>query len=531
MSDASPTAEPRPCWWFRALLLAALALALGLRVAALSAEFWFDEIWSWELARAAASAWSIFFTLHHDNNHKLNTLYLFCCPDGAPWAWYRAHSVVAGVAAVALAAWIARRWGRVEAIAAALLMASNYWLVLCSAEARGYSLAVAFALLAFAALRAWLERGGRGWLVLFWLPVVLGFLAHLTFLHCYLALFLWSLRHFARQGKGARAEVGPMLRCHAVPGAFVLVLYFVDVRHMVLGGGPPVPTGEVLTRLLGLGLGGPPAGPRALGRALLAAVGAGWGLWWLARQGESVWVFFAVATVGAPALFLVKRPPFLFERYFLISFVFLLLLLSYSLGDLWRRGPVGRVAATLLLLAVVGGNVWQVLRFVSNGRGQFHEALAFVAEHDDGATIDVTGDHDFRIAKFCAFYGPRVADRPFVYHRGDALPPAGATWLIVHRLDERHPPGAVERDAAGNEYRLVRAWPSAGLGSWGCFVYRNAKLPVGLEIARGTREPSWDVFRETTSSLEPPQWPTLLTLRTVRASRPRFTTPRWSPPR
>jgi hypothetical protein len=353
-----------------------------------------------------------------------------------------------------------------------LLLAADYWLVLCSAEARGYSLAVAFALLAFVALRAWLGRGGPGWLVLFWAAVVLGFLAHLTFLHCYLGLFLWSLRHFARRGGGARSEIGPMLRCHAVPAAFVGVLYLVDVRRMELGGGPPVPTWEVLARLLGLGLGGPAGGAWALLWALPALLAAGWGLWRLARRGDSVWVFFAVAAFGAPAVFLVKRPPFLFERYFLIPFVFFLLLLSYSLGDIWRRGAWGRVAVALFLVAVVAGNVRHVLGFVESGRGRFHEALAYIAEHDGWPTIDVTGDNDFRIAKFCAFYGPRVADRPFVYHGRDGLPKGGVTWLIVHRLDDRHPPGDVERDAAGNAYRLSARYPSRGPGCWGCFVYR-----------------------------------------------------------
>ena len=73
-----------------------LALAGGLRLAALGAEFWFDEVWSWELARSAGPAWRAFFGLRHDNNHPLNTLFLSCCPEGLPWAWYRAHSLAAG---------------------------------------------------------------------------------------------------------------------------------------------------------------------------------------------------------------------------------------------------------------------------------------------------------------------------------------------------------------------------------------------------------------------------------------------------
>ena len=56
----------------------------------------------------------------------------------------------------------------------------------------------------------------------------------------------------------------------------------------------------------------------------------------LAREALNSWLFFAVAVVGSPALFLLGKPVYLFERYFLISFVFFLLLLSYLLASLWR---------------------------------------------------------------------------------------------------------------------------------------------------------------------------------------------------
>jgi hypothetical protein len=177
---ACPAVPAAPRRAFALSLFGALALAAGLRLAALPAELWFDEVWSWELARAARSPWDVLVGLHHDNNHKLNTLYLHFCPDGLPWGWYRAHSFVAGLAGVALAAWAARRWGRAEALFAALLTGSCYWLVSCSTEARGYALAVCFALVAYGALRRWLEHGGAGPLALFWLAVVLGLLAHLT---------------------------------------------------------------------------------------------------------------------------------------------------------------------------------------------------------------------------------------------------------------------------------------------------------------------------------------------------------------
>ena len=88
-------------------------------------------------------------------------MFLWFYPAGVDWCWYRLHSFAAGLAAVAMAALIARRRGRVEAVFAALLFAANYWLVLCSTEARGYALAVCFALLAFYTLQEYLEATRR----------------------------------------------------------------------------------------------------------------------------------------------------------------------------------------------------------------------------------------------------------------------------------------------------------------------------------------------------------------------------------
>jgi hypothetical protein len=470
----APAPPGRAC--FLLPLVASLVVAAALRLAALPAEFWLDEIWSWEFARAARSPWEVLAGLRHDNNHKLNTLFLHFCPAGVHWAWYRLHSLVAGLASVGLAAWVARPRGRADAVFAGLLVAVSYWLVACSAEARGYALAIAFALLAFGCLRQSLDDGSRTALFLFWGAVVLGFLAHLSFIHCYLALGLWSLRRFARRRAYPGAGLVRLVRCHAVPAGFFVALYLLGVRGMELGGGPPAGTAEVLGRLLGFGLGGPGEGWPALPWVLLAAGVFVVGVRLLAAEGSDEWVFFAVVVAGAPALFLVKRPPFLFERYFLIPFVFFLVLLSHVLGASWRRRGAARLAAAGVLTAVVLGSAWHAAGFARSGRGQFLPALAWAHGHDLGGVTTVTGDYDFRVQKFCAFYAAYLGDSGAVIYRGrDELPPGGAGWLLVHRLDGRHPPGPLERDARGNEYRLEKSFPAAGYGSWGWYVYRNRR--------------------------------------------------------
>lgn len=463
-------------WSICQLVVWSLAFAALLRLGAMNAEFWFDEIWSWEFARDAASPWQILAGAdqHHDNNHKLNTLFLWLYPASANWWWYRLHSFLAGLVTVAVAARLAWRRGRAEAVFAALLFAGNYWLVLCSAEARGYALAVCFALLALYALEEYLTSGRRGKLVLFWLSVILGFSAHLTFLHCCLALGIWSVYHGARRRLSPRAEIGQLLTCHLVPSLFFLALYLVDIRYMQLGGAPPVPVPVVLGRLIGLGLGVTPSPAGSVAAIVFALLVLVLGLRLLAREDHHVWLFFAVAVLGSPALFLLGKPVYLFERYFLVSFVFFLLLLSYVLGSLWRRSQWGAFAAVVLTLCLLAGNIRQIVAFERGGRGHFLDALAYIDRQSPPGELSVCGDYDFRVRKFYRFYVPYLgAETRFRYREQERLPPHGADWLLVHRLDDRHSLPSCMYDVAGNVYEHAQDFPAAVFGGWNWHVYRN----------------------------------------------------------
>jgi hypothetical protein len=461
--------------WFRVLLLALVVLAALLRLGGLRAELWFDEIWSWEFACEAASPWQVFAGAHqhHDNNHKLNTLFLRLCPAGVEWCWYRLHSFAAGLATVAAAALVARRRGRTEAVFASLLFAVNYWLVLCSTEARGYALAVCFALLALYALQEHLAHGGRRILVLFWLSVMLGFAAHLTFLHCYLALGLWSVYHGARGQVPPRAELRQLLAIHLIPCLFVAGLYVVDIRHMQLGGAPPTPVFVVLGRLLSLGLGISPSALGTVTAVVIAVLVLVYGLRLLARDEQHVWVFFAAVILGSPALFLLAKPAYLFERYFLISFVFFLLLLSYVLGALWCRSRFGAVLAVVLTLGFSGGGIAHIAAFERGGRGHFLDALAYIERRSPPGEVSICGDYDFRVRKFYRFYAPYLdAGERLIYCEQEMLPAHGASWLLVHCLDGRHPPPRIS-DADDNAYEQAQDFPAATFGGWSWYVYRN----------------------------------------------------------
>lgn len=78
-----------------------VAVAALVRLTAASNEFWLDEVWSLLIATDLASAWRA-FTIKHDNNHILNTLYLRWAGLRDAWLVYRLPAVVAGTGTVAL---------------------------------------------------------------------------------------------------------------------------------------------------------------------------------------------------------------------------------------------------------------------------------------------------------------------------------------------------------------------------------------------------------------------------------------------
>ena len=174
-------------------LAAVLIAAAVVRFVAARDEFWLDEIWSLlAFARTIKSPLDV-FTLHHDNNHYLITLWMyFVGPQQRNWLIYRIPSLVAGIGTVALAAQVGRRWGTFATLAASIVTGASYVLIVYASEARGYALAGFFALVAFLALDRFLATRSSAANLLFVVACVLGFLSHLTFIEFYFGAALWS---------------------------------------------------------------------------------------------------------------------------------------------------------------------------------------------------------------------------------------------------------------------------------------------------------------------------------------------------
>src|SRR5262245_23800260 len=488
--SGSENADPRGTW-----LAVAACVAAGtvLRAIPCTNDFWLDEIWTWQSAQQLHSALGVFTEIHHSNNHHLNTLLFYWLGDQRAWALYRLPSLVAGSATIALAAAIAGRRGRLEALLAAALSAASFALVYYSSEARGYSLAVCLALVALLALLRFFERGGAGAAALFATATCLGLLSQLVFVFFWSGALAWTALRLERRPEPASARLADALRLHAAPALALLLLYLVDLRHLRVGGGPPAVAGEIAARTLGYTL-GLPVRPELGGAYAALALGLlALALRRLARERDDLWVLHLVAIALAPAAILAAaRPEVIDLRYFLIGIALFLILLARLAAGALRAGGWRRAAAAAGLAVFFLGNGVHAARFLELGRGGFQAALRYMAEHSAGPAIVVGSDQDFRNAIVLRFYARLLpSGRSLDYRKRSEWPPGGPEWIVVHRRERpRRPLPELSFDDAGR-YRLAAEFDYGGISGFYWGIYRrssdagNAPTDPGAAGSRG----------------------------------------------
>jgi hypothetical protein len=471
-------------------IVALTAMALALRLPGLFTGFWLDEIWSYTVARDLRSIGDLFTRdeARIDNNHPLNTWFLWVLGDRKEWWIYRVPALVFGVAAVPMAGIILwRHAAPVAALIGAALLGVSFPFVFYSSEARGYSGVVFLALVGFDALdRDVADARSRPTRVLvFNVACVLGFLSHLTFSHFYLAGLFWSALRVRRHTSGVARQLTRLLALHAATIATILLLYFGFVRHLTIGGAAPTNPARIVVNALSLALGGPEDTPLSYAFAGVAACGWLTTVALLGRRRDDRWLFYVLVVVVAPAflmaydLVLSARPQPLIVRYFLVAMAFVLIACAEAIAHLLRAGgPPARVGLLVLALAMLAGNIAHLMGFLDHGRGGYQRAVARMLEASSDPVVTVGGDDDFRSGFVLEFYRRRLpAGRDVQYIRREwahELPPP--EWMIATRAigNTDRPPPRIQTDA-GAVYDYDSEHRYSGLSGMTWHLYRIAR--------------------------------------------------------
>jgi hypothetical protein len=487
-----------PAWggrWTKVAVAAVVAIAAALRLLAARGDLWFDEIWSLHLLARLRSPFEI-LTFRHDNNHPLNSLFLWWLRDFHDDYVLRLPATLLGGIGVALAAWSAsladddappsparEANAPFRALLAAVLVGGSYLLVQYGSEARGYSAALTFALLAFALAQKGRLAPNSRWCWAYGAAVLLALSAHAVAVHVVAGVLVWSCARWWRHGLRGSALLRALAAWHALPLLGTTALYLGFLRHLFVGGGRvPDTLADTLARTVAY-TGGLPLSfrpPVLLGLGGLTVVAC---LWWLWRCGSDQWSCYLVTIAVSPALLLTVHPGDLyFERYFLVSVSFALLLLARALGEWAARGRAQRVAAVLVTLTVVGAGAPRIARLLREQRGHYEAALQFMVDHGRPGPLTIGNDHLFRNGLVLTYYAERLGVLPRLTFVTQATPEQeGPDWLLFHRVDGEAPPEPLRQDPLGNVYQLQREHPSAPLSGFRWFLFRRVGRPTGTE--------------------------------------------------
>jgi hypothetical protein len=384
---------------------------------------------------------------------------------------YRVHSIAAGIGCILLAAMIARRAGCTAALAAAVLTASSFLLVLYSSEARGYSLAIFSALLCVVTAERYFEERSVIRALAFAATATLGVLSHTTFLHAYAGLLMWTAFRSLRIG-GVRQASMDLASLHLVPVLALAGLYAMDLQFIAKGGGPLTTIPEVIVSALSLTFGGPASGP---GRTLVAVGGSLVGLISLRiikRSGSDLWVLFAGAIFVAPlAMVIFADTSLLFERYFVVALTFLLVACSWTIAAVGSRSIV---AAALLVALYAATNAAEMRPLLQYGRGQYLDALTDVAANSTRSGPTLATDHDFRQGRVVGFHLLHMKDGGKIsYQVREAWSGPGPEWLLVHNQSPNFKPKSRLMVDGRWPFVFTKVYPASRLSGWTLALYHN----------------------------------------------------------
>ncbi|MDH3314525.1 MAG: glycosyltransferase family 39 protein [Gammaproteobacteria bacterium] len=387
-----------------------MGLALVLRAVKLDAGLWYDEIKTL-IDSVRPPLAEILTHFPGNNDHPLySVLAHISISIFGEHAWsLRLPSVIFGLAAIPMLYIFALQvTTRLEAVAAACLLAISYHHIWFSQNARGYAMLLFWTLLTSYLLLEGLKNNRRATFVAYAAVAALGVYTHLTMVFVvasHVAVAAWHVL-FARPGKSdMRALINPALG-FVLAGIFTLLLYapilaevhtFFEEKSVSREARVATPGWAFLAALRGLNIGFTVAGGTILA-GLLVLIGA----WSYLRQSIAISALFVLpAPIILAVAVMLQRP--VFPRFFFVLMGFGLLIAvrgAVILGNwianrLPASGTAQRLACSLPVVLIGGLVILSALalpRLYAHPKQAYEQALRFVeGSRQKGESIVVVG--------------------------------------------------------------------------------------------------------------------------------------------
>ncbi len=454
---------------------AAVALGIALRLRGAQGDLWLDEIWTLRLIAPLQSAADIFLRAPSDNNHYLNSLWLWLVGPEASTVTMRLASIIIGGLSIIAAAAACRRHSATAAAVAAILVATSYFFVHYGSEARGYAGMILCILTAKAALDRLLDdEASLGAWMLFALAICVGVFFHLTMVEAAGALALAALaQRFAESRPRRGFAIALVAGAACIPGLACFAAGMFSPRfHM--GSLEPF-TFDLFFQGLGGAIRATFGVPPFLGDRATVAVTAACALGAVALLPPQRRWFPVVAVFGLPLLHVVLQIPSQFyPRFHLTTAVGLILLASEALAALLIGGGAARIFAVAVLGLFIAGQSYGLANFFRDGRGGYVESVRLMTANGPARySVDFAKVE----TKVIADYHAQRLGLPLRHIPFTGLCEEAPEWLIEVAMPddpaekpEKLKAHGVNCDRVFTRVKTLRAW---GLSGYIWTLYRS----------------------------------------------------------
>jgi hypothetical protein len=462
------------------LITGIVAFAVAVRLPGLFTDLWLDEVWSLHDVLSLHSWTDIFVRLTDDNNHHLNSLWLYLL-GFQTHAWtYRALAFVSGIATVFGAWMVGARYDRRTAAVMGVAFAGSYLLSYYSSEARGYAPVACMVVFAWYCLQRYLDTSRWAFAVGFWMCSALGVMSHPTYIQFLLGAFVWGDVHSQRTQRNLRSAAWVTARAFVPAMAFVGVFYIVSLSGLTISGGPPYVFTRVVAQTFSVIGGGPLDGGYMWAAALVVGAVFAISIFDAHRHNDDRWWLYLNVGLVIPAIFVgFSRPLVLFPRYFLVPIVVALMSMSVFVARLLASSGWRRVLGMSLILLYVSGGVIQVASLSTHGRGEYRNLVADILKGASNETMTVgsapqSAGPDFRNGMLVEYFSRLLgADDRVQFVTEANYGPEGTDWLIRESLDAA-PADPSYHDKYGRLYTLQSDYYASGMVPLTWHLYRRA---------------------------------------------------------